>query len=138
MDKDESSETLLNALEFVSTLKELLFRAVIQLRGSLLMKLKWPLSRAGKGCYCKTSISHRSIFLLNVPVFDLGGQQYTVHLLLVGFPEDSYLRAWADISLIAFPFSNNLPLPHSKRGSSNLEVLFFEAPGDRVCSIISG
>lgn len=75
MDKDKRSETLLNALEFVSALKELVIRAVIQFRGSFLTKLKWPLSRAGKGCYCKGSISHQSIFLLNVPVFDLGGQQ---------------------------------------------------------------
>lgn len=46
-----------------------------------------------------------------------------MHLLLVGFPEDSYLRVQADVSLIAFPFYNNLPWPRSKRGSSNLEVL---------------
>lgn len=74
MDKDKRSEMLLNALEFVSALKELVIRAVIQFRGSFLTKPKWPLSRAGKGCYCKGSISHQSIFLLNVPVFDLGGQ----------------------------------------------------------------
>lgn len=60
-----------------------------------------------------------------------------MHLLLAGFPEDSCLRARADVSLIAFPFHNNLPWSHSKSGSSNLEVLF-EALGDRVCSIISG
>lgn len=136
MDKDKRSEVLLNVLEFVSALKELVIRAVIQFRGSFLTKLKWPLSRAGKGCRCKGFISHQSIFLLNVPVFDLGGQQKTVHLLLVGFPEDSYLRARADVSLIAFPFYNNLPWPCSKRGLSNLEV-HSGAPKDRVSTIIS-
>lgn len=75
MDKDKRSETLLKALEFVSTLNGLVIRATIQFRGSFLMKLKRPLSWAGKGCYLKGSISHQSIFLLNVQVFDPGGQQ---------------------------------------------------------------
>lgn len=47
-----------------------------------------------------------------------------MHLLLVDFPEDSCLSAWADVSLIAFPFYNNLPWPHSRKGSSSLELLF--------------
>lgn len=75
MDKDKRSETFLKALEFVSILNTLVIRAMIQFRGSFLMKLKWLLSWVGKGCYLKGSISHQSIFLLNVQAFDLGGQQ---------------------------------------------------------------
>ena len=75
MNKDKRSETILKVLEFVSTSSRLVIRATTQFRGSFLMKLKWPLSWAGKGCYFKGSISHQSIFLLNVQVFDLGGQQ---------------------------------------------------------------
>lgn len=47
-----------------------------------------------------------------------------MHLLLVGFPKDSYLSTRADISLIAFPLYNNLPWPHSRRVSSSPEVFF--------------
>lgn len=53
-----------------------------------------------------------------------------MHLLLVGFPEDLHLSTEADVSLMAFPFYNNLPWPHSRKDSSSLEVLF-EALGTK-------
>lgn len=104
MNKDKRSETLQKALEFVPTLNRLVIRTRIQSRGSFMMKLKWPLSGTGKGCYSKGPITHQSIFLLIVQVFNFGSEQQTVCPLLVSFPEDSHLSTQDDVSLIAFPF----------------------------------